>query len=293
MPQNDPTRSCYNCDANVSVYVSACSTCGAILEAEQRPAAPNPKPKAQPKPAKSTRAWLAQIGMASYINAFEENAVTFDMLDELTDEDLKSIGVKKLGDRKTILRATGSLGTAPAAKDTSDQWVHKVPEPAARPTATQGKASPPQKVHRATATPMDQKGPSSRYFKIAGFLTVAAIAANMFIRSESGLGPLHPTNWPILALSVGVFAVPHFFFSKLRPKAVPFFGALCSAMLFAVFVLTMAVAYVDVDVGGGSSMTCREKCWDTYEGRSGMTNCYKSCDIQQCGYPGCCGTSCR
>jgi class 3 adenylate cyclase/tetratricopeptide (TPR) repeat protein len=49
------------------------------------------------------RDWLTNIGFSQHADAFEENGVGLDMLDELTNEDLKDLGVDRLADRKTIL----------------------------------------------------------------------------------------------------------------------------------------------------------------------------------------------
>ena len=49
-------------------------------------------------------AWLEQIGLGKYRDAFEENAIGLDVLSELSEQDLASIGVA-LGDRKRIALA--------------------------------------------------------------------------------------------------------------------------------------------------------------------------------------------
>jgi class 3 adenylate cyclase/tetratricopeptide (TPR) repeat protein len=49
------------------------------------------------------REWLTSIGFPRYGDAFEENGVDFDLLIELTNEDLKDLGVDRLADRKAIL----------------------------------------------------------------------------------------------------------------------------------------------------------------------------------------------
>lgn len=48
--------------------------------------------------------WLIELGLDRYVSVFEENAVDFETLPELTDADLASIGVL-LGHRKKILKA--------------------------------------------------------------------------------------------------------------------------------------------------------------------------------------------
>ena len=58
--------------------------------------------------------WLANLGMSEYAERFAENRIDCDVLPDLTDEDLKHIGVV-LGDRRKILRAIASLDAAPDA----------------------------------------------------------------------------------------------------------------------------------------------------------------------------------
>ena len=47
--------------------------------------------------------WLAEIGMERYAPMFEAQRIELDVLPELTDADLKEIGITALGDRKRIL----------------------------------------------------------------------------------------------------------------------------------------------------------------------------------------------
>ena len=48
--------------------------------------------------------WLQELGLGKYGEAFAENGIDLDVIAELDDDDLKSIGVN-LGDRKRLLRA--------------------------------------------------------------------------------------------------------------------------------------------------------------------------------------------
>jgi class 3 adenylate cyclase len=58
--------------------------------------------------------WLEKLGMSEYAQRFAENRVDFSVLPDLTDQDLKELGVV-LGDRRKILRAIGELtGTVSA-----------------------------------------------------------------------------------------------------------------------------------------------------------------------------------
>jgi len=52
--------------------------------------------------------WLEKLGMSEYADRFTENRIDFSVLPELTDQDLKELGVV-LGDRRKILRAIAAL----------------------------------------------------------------------------------------------------------------------------------------------------------------------------------------
>jgi hypothetical protein len=60
--------------------------------------------------------WLRGLGLEKYAPAFDENAINWDVLSELTTDDLKEIGVAALGDRRRLLAALreGALPPAPA-----------------------------------------------------------------------------------------------------------------------------------------------------------------------------------
>ena len=53
-------------------------------------------------------AWLESLGLGIYREAFQQNAITWDVLTELKEGDLESLGVL-LGHRKTLLRAIAQL----------------------------------------------------------------------------------------------------------------------------------------------------------------------------------------
>jgi hypothetical protein len=58
----------------------------------------------------SVREWLASLGLAEYADRFAEHRIDFEILRDLTDEDLKEgIGVVRLGDRRRLLRAIAEL----------------------------------------------------------------------------------------------------------------------------------------------------------------------------------------
>ncbi len=57
----------------------------------------------------NVEAWLAELGLEQYAEAFAENGVDLSLLPELTNEDLKDLGVDRLADRKTILKAIARI----------------------------------------------------------------------------------------------------------------------------------------------------------------------------------------
>jgi SAM domain (Sterile alpha motif) len=54
-----------------------------------------------------TADWLERLGLGQYVQRFAENDISFSVLPDLTDQDLKEIGVS-LGHRK-LLRAIAEL----------------------------------------------------------------------------------------------------------------------------------------------------------------------------------------
>ena len=66
--------------------------------------------------------WLEGLGLAGYAPAFAEQHIEFDLLADLSDDDLQQLGVEALGHRKRLLRAidalAGSAAPVPAAPST-------------------------------------------------------------------------------------------------------------------------------------------------------------------------------
>jgi class 3 adenylate cyclase/tetratricopeptide (TPR) repeat protein len=58
--------------------------------------------------------WLRGLGFGEYAEAFAKNGVDPSILAELTNDDLKDLGVARLADRRTILKAITQLSDAPA-----------------------------------------------------------------------------------------------------------------------------------------------------------------------------------
>ena len=53
--------------------------------------------------------WLANLDLAQYAEAFAENKIGFDMLADLTNDDLRELGVNALRDRKLLLSAIAKM----------------------------------------------------------------------------------------------------------------------------------------------------------------------------------------
>src|SRR6185503_17026794 len=58
--------------------------------------------------------WLEKLGLGQYAKSFAENDISFSVLPDLTDQDLKDIGVS-LGHRRQLLREIAKLGQTAAA----------------------------------------------------------------------------------------------------------------------------------------------------------------------------------
>jgi predicted ATPase/class 3 adenylate cyclase len=53
--------------------------------------------------------WLQKLGLGQYAQPFAENDISFSILPDLTDQDLKELGVASLGHRRQLLRAIAEL----------------------------------------------------------------------------------------------------------------------------------------------------------------------------------------
>jgi|HubBroStandDraft_6_1064221.scaffolds.fasta_scaffold758077_2 hypothetical protein len=58
--------------------------------------------------------WLEKLGLGQYAQRFAENDISFSVLPDLTDQDLKDIGVS-LGHRRQLLREIANLEKMAAA----------------------------------------------------------------------------------------------------------------------------------------------------------------------------------
>jgi len=57
----------------------------------------------------SVREWLERVALPQYTDIFERNAIDFDVLRELSENDLEKLGVNALGHRKKLLKAIAEL----------------------------------------------------------------------------------------------------------------------------------------------------------------------------------------
>jgi class 3 adenylate cyclase len=77
-------------------------------------------------------AWLRQLGLERYEQAFRENEIDFSVLPSLTADDLKDMGVAIVGHRRKLLEAIAALrstaGDAPASLSASPDSVARQPE---------------------------------------------------------------------------------------------------------------------------------------------------------------------
>jgi hypothetical protein len=77
--------------------------------------------------------WLRELGLEQYAALFRENAVTADLLPDLTPQDLKDIGVIAVGHRRRLLQAIAALG---ADGDSNADVAEQPPSEAARLTGS-------------------------------------------------------------------------------------------------------------------------------------------------------------
>lgn len=73
------------------------------------------------------RQWLVSLGLAQYADAFDENAIGWDVLPDLDHDILKDVGVRAAGDRVRILKAIASLkvGIEPTALTSSPTTIDR------------------------------------------------------------------------------------------------------------------------------------------------------------------------
>jgi hypothetical protein len=93
--------------------------------------------------------WLEKLGMSEYGQRFADDDIDFSILRDLTDQDLKDLGVASLGHRRKILRAIAELDrpeatAAPPAGAPAQTFGLTPPSPHPTPVA-----APPQTTPRS------------------------------------------------------------------------------------------------------------------------------------------------
>lgn len=82
-----------------------------------------------PLTSKNVAEWLGQNGLGQYAQAFADNHIDYDTLGDLTDSDLKDLGLT-LGHRKRLLKAIGTLATASQTSDVRSAVPANAPQAA-------------------------------------------------------------------------------------------------------------------------------------------------------------------
>jgi class 3 adenylate cyclase len=77
-------------------------------------------------------AWLRELGLERYEQAFQENEIDVEILPKLTAEDLRDIGVTIVGHRRKLLEAIAALAEPPSAPQAEPGALAKT-APRARP----------------------------------------------------------------------------------------------------------------------------------------------------------------
>ena len=85
--------------------------------------------------------WLESLGMSEYTQRFAENDIDCTILSDLTDQDLKDIGVASLGHRRKLLRAIATFGDPPVASSATSLEAASSPAPVAPSVAPQSQDS--------------------------------------------------------------------------------------------------------------------------------------------------------
>ena len=72
--------------------------------------------------------WLASIGLEEYAELFTDNDIDLVVVRDLTEQDLKELGVS-LGHRRKILRSASELGASTAAERQTAQRSRRARSP--------------------------------------------------------------------------------------------------------------------------------------------------------------------
>ena len=86
--------------------------------------------------------WLEKLGLSEYAQRFAENDIDFTILPDLTDQDLKDLGVS-LGHRRKLLRAIANLETSDRGTRANTVVSPGAPLPPADRAADASQPAPP------------------------------------------------------------------------------------------------------------------------------------------------------
>jgi hypothetical protein len=89
--------------------------------------------------------WLQKLGLGQYAQRFAENDISFSILADLTDQDLKELGVASLGHRRQLLREIANLDkTGDAAPSAPSRPAPQIAAPTVTPRAISPTRAPPR-----------------------------------------------------------------------------------------------------------------------------------------------------
>src|SRR5215831_11436021 len=110
--------------------------------------------------------WLEKLGMSEYAERFADNDIDFSILGDLTDQDLKDLGVASLGHRRKILRAIAELDRPEA---TAAPPAAVPPSPSPTPVA-----APPQTTSRPQEAAGERRYLTVMFCDLVGSTGIAA-----------------------------------------------------------------------------------------------------------------------
>ena len=76
--------------------------------------------------------WLTQLGLQEHDDLFRENGVDLDLLPELTNDDLKDMGIVRLRDRKILIKAIDELKSTQVETSAKQTDLARQPSPVQR-----------------------------------------------------------------------------------------------------------------------------------------------------------------
>jgi class 3 adenylate cyclase/predicted ATPase len=82
------------------------------------------------------RSWLEEQGLGEYADAFEQNDVGLDLLPQLTDDELRQLGVDRIGHRVRLRKAIAALQQTPPSQTVAEPRSPRPPAPAPAPAPT-------------------------------------------------------------------------------------------------------------------------------------------------------------